>query len=144
MEDVRDALMIGRDSQGQVVRRPLSPHLQVYRPQITTVLSILNRITGVALGAGTVLMTWWMVAAATSPHAWNIVRAFTLSPVGLIMLLGWTVCLAYHTLGSLRHLAWDVGIGFDLRTTHLSGWAAVAGTVLLTAIVWGVALIGWQ
>ena len=143
MRDVRDALLIARNTDGKMVRRPLSPHLQVYRPQITSMGSIANRISGVALGAGTLLLTWWLLAAATSADAWNTVRGFTVSPIGLLMLFGWTLALAYHTLGGLRHLAWDAGWGFDLKTTHATGWAAIAGALVLTCVIWALGFLAW-
>ena len=141
MKDVRDALMVAHTSDGKLVRRPLSPHLQVYRPQITSVLSILNRITGIAASVGTLLLVWWLVAAASGPVAYGHVSAFMRSWLGLFMLFGWTLALFYHFFGGLRHLAWDAGYGFDLRSTHLSGWATVAATVAATVLVWIVALV---
>ena len=83
MKDVRDALMVAHTSDGRLVRRPLSPHLQVYRPQITSILSIMNRLTGIALSVGTLLMVWWLVAAASGPGAFDTVQGFIGSPVGL-------------------------------------------------------------
>ncbi len=105
--------MIGRTTDGRLVRRPLSPHLQVYRPQITSTLSIFHRITGIALSAGTLLMTAWLVSAATSPDAFYTVQAFMFSWIGMLMLFGWTVALFYHLFNGIRHLAWDAGYGFD-------------------------------
>ena len=124
MEDARDALMVARTTDGRLVRRPLSPHLQVYKPQITSVLSIMNRATGIALSAGMLLF----VAAASSDHAYATVSAVMRSWIGLLVLFGWVVSLWYHFFAGVRHLAWDSGYGFDLRTTHRSGWAAVAAT----------------
>ena len=143
MRDVRDALLIARNTDGKMVRRPLSPHLQVYRPQITSILSIMNRITGVALGAGTVLLTWWLLAAATSASAWGDVRAFTLSWVGLLLLFGWTVALVFHTLNGVRHLGWDAGFGYGLKQTHLTGWIVVGATVVLSALIWAAGIALW-
>jgi succinate dehydrogenase / fumarate reductase cytochrome b subunit len=145
MKDVRDALLVARNTEGRMIQRPLSPFMipTHYKPQLTSVLSISNRITGVALGAGTLLLAWWLLAAATSASAWNTVRAFTLSPLGLLLLFGWTLALVYHTLAGLRHLAWDVGAGFELPAVHASGWAVVVGTLVLTALIWGVGLLVW-
>ena len=128
MEDARDALMVARTTDGRLVRRPLSPHLQVYKPQITSVLSITNRATGIALSAGTLLFVWWLVAAASSDHAYATVSAVMRSWIGLLVLFGWVVSLWYHFFAGIRHLAWDSGYGFDLTSTHRSGWAAVAAT----------------
>jgi succinate dehydrogenase cytochrome b556 subunit len=88
MADVRDALLVGRTSDGKLVRRPLSPHLQVYKPQITTITSILHRISGVALGVGTLVLTWWLVAAATSDAAYGRAAWFISSWIGILMLMG--------------------------------------------------------
>lgn len=142
MTDVRDALMVGRASDGKVVRRPLSPHLQVYKPQITSALSIFHRITGVALGAGTLLLVWWLVAAATTDAAYATVSAFIGSPIGYLLLIGWSAALWYHLLSGLRHLAWDAGKGFDLPTVHATGKLVLIGTAVLTVLTWIVVLAG--
>ncbi len=141
MRDVRDALLVGRNTEGQLVRRPLSPHLQVYRPQITSMLSILHRITGVALSLGTLLLVWWLVAAATSDAAYRSVSGFIRSPIGYLLLFGWTAALWYHFCAGLRHLAWDARIGFDLPTVHRTGKAALIATGVLTVLTWIVGLI---
>ncbi len=136
MADVRDALMVGRTSDGKLVRRPLSPHLQVYKPQITTLTSILHRITGVALAAGTVLLVWWLVAAATSDRAYAVATWFIGSWIGLLMLFGWTLALWFHFCNGIRHLFWDFGYGFDLPTAHATGRATLIGAVALTVLTW--------
>ncbi len=141
MTDIRDSLMVGRSSDGRLVRRPLSPHLQVYRPQITSVLSIVNRATGIALCAGALLLVCWLVAAASGEAAYAGVSAFMRSPIGLLLLFGWTVSLWYHFCGGLRHLAWDVGFGLDLPQVHRSGWAVVIATAALTVLTWIVAIV---
>ena len=141
MKDVRDALMVAHTSDGRLVRRPLSPHLQVYRPQLTSVLSIMNRVTGLAASAGTVLLVWWLVAAAAGPQSFDTVQSFIGSPVGLFMLFGWTASLFYHFFGGLRHLAWDAGWGYELDRTHMTGWAAIGATVVCTILVWVAGLI---
>jgi succinate dehydrogenase cytochrome b subunit len=136
MKDVRDALMIAHNSDGKLVRRPLSPHLQVYRPQLTSILSIMNRVTGLAISAGTLMLVWWLVAAATGPSAFDRVQWFVGTPVGLFMLFGWTASLFYHFFNGVRHLAWDAGYGFELPQTHVSGWAAIVATVVATVLTW--------
>jgi succinate dehydrogenase / fumarate reductase cytochrome b subunit len=141
MADVRDALMVAQNSDGKLVRRPLSPHLQAYRPQITSVLSIMHRITGCGLAVGTLLMVWWLVAAASSPGAYATVAGFIASPIGLLLLFGWTVALFYHFLNGIRHLAWDAGFGFELPMVHTSGWAVVIGTAALTVLAWVAGII---
>ena len=140
MTDVRDALTVGHTSDGKLVRRPLSPHLQIYTPQLTSVLSIMNRVTGLAISAGTLLLVWWLAAAASGPSAFATVQWFAGSPVGLFMLFGWTVALYYHFLAGLRHLAWDAGYGYSLEQTHASGWAVVIGSVAATVLTWAVGL----
>ena len=116
--------------------RPLSPHLQVYRWQWTTALSVLHRATGVALGAGALLLAWWLLAAATGPEAFADVRAFLHSIIGRLGLLGLTFALFYHLCNGIRHLVWDFGVGFDVRTARTSGWAALGFAVALTLAAW--------
>lgn len=116
--------------------RPLSPHLQVYRPQLTSVLSITHRATGVALAAGTLLLVWWLVAAATGPEQYATVQAVMGSWLGKLVLLGWTLSLFFHLANGIRHLFWDAGLGFELKTTYASGWLVVAATLVLTALAW--------
>src|ERR1700746_525448 len=116
--------------------RPLSPHLQIYRWQLTSVLSILHRATGVALSAGTILLVWWLVAAASGPGAYEGVENFLGSWLGLLLLFGWTASLFYHLCNGIRHPVWDTGHGLDLKSTHLGGWLVVGGTAMLTLIAW--------
>lgn len=116
--------------------RPLSPHLQVYRPQLTSVLSILHRITGIGLAIGTLLLVWWLIAAAIGPTAFSTVQSFIGSIIGRILLLGWSFALFYHLSNGIRHLVWDAGKGFELTTAYASGRLVVAGSVVLTAISW--------
>jgi succinate dehydrogenase / fumarate reductase cytochrome b subunit len=143
MKEVRDAMMIGHRSDGTTVRRPLSPHLQVYRPQITSILSIMNRITGVATSVGTLLMVWWLVASAGSPKGFASMQGFVGSWFGLLLLFGWTLALVYHFVGGIRHLAWDMGYGWELPQVYASGYAAIAATGILTVLIWIVGLIVW-
>ena len=136
MADVRDALMVGKTSDGKLVRRPLSPHLQVYKPQITSALSIFHRVTGVALSVGTLLLVWWLVAAATSDAAYATASGFIGSWFGMLLLFGWTVALWYHFCAGIRHLFWDAGSGFELPTVHLTGKLVLAATVVLSVLTW--------
>ena len=106
-----------------IPERPLSPHLQVYRLQWTMVLSFLHRITGVALGLGTVLLAWWLVAAASGPEAFATVQNVVGSIPGRFVLLGFTFSLFYHLSNGIRHLFWDLGIGFELKAARTSGCA---------------------
>ncbi|MBV9785755.1 MAG: succinate dehydrogenase, cytochrome b556 subunit [Acidisphaera sp.] len=145
MPDIRDALLVTRNTEGKLVQRPLSPFMlgSAYRFQLTSLLSILHRLTGIAVSVGTLLLTWWLVAAATSPEAYATVSAFMRSWFGLLLLFGWSASLFYHLLNGIRHLAWDGGIGFDLPQVHASGWAVVIGTVVLTVLAWaaGIAVL---
>lgn len=117
-------------------RRPLSPHLQVYRLLINMVMSIVHRITGAALYFGTILLAWWLVAAATGPKTFDYVNAIAGSIPGRIVLLGYTWALIHHMLGGLRHFLWDTGRGFDLKTVRLLSWATIVGSLAITAAIW--------
>lgn len=114
--------------------RPLSPHLQVYRWQITMLTSILHRVTGVALTLGAVLVVWWFAAAAISPEAHATADAVLTSWIGILVLIGSLWALWYHLLNGVRHLVWDAGYGFGLDIMAKTGWAAVIGSVLLTLV----------
>ena len=114
--------------------RPLSPHIQVYRPQITSVLSILHRITGVALSIGTLLLTWWLVSAAYGPEAFETSQAFLGSWFGHLILWGFTFSLFYHLGNGIRHLAWDFGWGFEMPVLQKSGLVVVGFAVVCTLI----------
>ncbi len=123
--------------------RPLSPHLQIYRWQLTSVLSILHRASGVALAAGTILLVWWLGAAADGPEAYAGVQAFLGSWVGRILLFGWSLAFFYHLCNGLRHLWWDTGRGFELRQVYAGGWTVVGATIVLTALAWTLGLSHW-
>jgi len=116
--------------------RPLSPHLQVYRPQFTSVLSILHRMTGVALGLGALLLVYWLAAAAAGPEWFNGARAVAGSWLGWLVLLGFTWALFYHLCNGIRHLFWDIGMGFDLTVARLTGWCVVLASLALTGAAW--------
>ncbi|MFL5257118.1 MAG: succinate dehydrogenase, cytochrome b556 subunit [Rhodopila sp.] len=143
MRDVRDALMVARNTDGKLVRRPLSPHVQIYRWPLSMVLSILHRASGVALAVGTLLMTWWLVAAAVSDEAFAHAQWFMGSAIGLLCLFGWTVALVFHFLSGVRHLAWDAGYGYDAPQYEQSGWAVVIATGVVTLLIWVVGLVIW-
>jgi succinate dehydrogenase / fumarate reductase cytochrome b subunit len=116
--------------------RPLSPHLQVYKWQITMVISICHRATGVALSVGTLMLVWWLVALAMGPQAFAAAQGFMGSWLGNLVLLGWTFSLFFHLANGIRHLFWDAGYGFENKTTTASGWAVVVASVALTVIAW--------
>jgi len=115
--------------------RPTSPHVQIYRWQIGNTLSILHRLTGAALGLGLIALSYWLVSLAGGPDSYAAAGRFFGSPVGLIVLLGWTFSFLFHLLNGVRHLFWDAGRGFERTPRHLSGWLAVLGAVLLTLCV---------
>jgi succinate dehydrogenase / fumarate reductase cytochrome b subunit len=143
MKDVREALMVGRNSEGKLVRRPISPFMlgSAYQFQMSSLTSILHRITGVALGAGTLLFTAWLVCAAAGDSAFSVCQAFLASPVGLFILFGFTLALFYHFCNGIRHLAWDAGKGFELPAMHRSGRLAFAATIVLTVAFWVIAFL---
>jgi len=116
--------------------RPLSPHLQVYKWQITMVLSISHRATGLALSMGTLLLVWWLVALARGPEAFASAQGFVGSWLGKLLLLGWTFSLFFHLANGIRHLFWDAGYGYEIKTTTVSGWVVVAASAALTVIAW--------
>ena len=119
-----------------VQNRPLSPHLQVYRPQLTSVLSITHRLTGVALAVGTLLLIYWLTAAAAGAEAFETAQSFIGSWFGQLLLFGWSLALFYHLCNGIRHLFWDIGAGLDLPTAYRSGYAVLIATVVLTLASW--------
>jgi len=116
--------------------RPLSPNIQIYRPQLTSVLSIANRITGIFLSIGAIGMVVWLIAAATGPQPYAAVQGAMTSWIGQIVLVGFTFAFFLHLCGGIRHLVWDAGYGFELRSIYVSGWAVVAASVVLTVAAW--------
>jgi succinate dehydrogenase / fumarate reductase cytochrome b subunit len=116
--------------------RPLSPHLGIYRRQLTAVLSILHRLAGIGLVVGLVYLVFWLAAAARGADAFDRLQRFNGSILGQLLLLGWTVVFFFHLLNGIRHLAWDIGLGFELPATYRSGWSVLAGTVVLTVGTW--------
>jgi succinate dehydrogenase / fumarate reductase cytochrome b subunit len=124
--------------------RPLSPHLQVYRWQLTSVLSILHRAAGIALAGGTILLLWWLVAAAVGPAAYAGIRGFLGAWYGLALLCAWSIALYYHLCNGIRHLFWDAGHGLELPQVYAGGWAVLAATAALTVVTWVVGLMHWS
>ena len=116
--------------------RPLSPDLQIYRPQLTSVLSISHRITGVALSVGSVLLVFWLIAAASGPQAYSAMQGLIGSWLGRVLLLGWTFSLFFHLCNGIRHLVWDAGYGFELRAIYVSGWTVLIASAVLTLAAW--------
>ncbi len=118
------------------LNRPVSPHLQVYRWTVTMASSILHRATGAALGVGTLLLAWWLMAAATSDDAYALVQLCMSSIPGRFVMLGFTWSLMLHLLHGIRHLIWDTGVGFGLSVARMVGWLVVVGSAILTLMIW--------
>jgi succinate dehydrogenase / fumarate reductase cytochrome b subunit len=116
--------------------RPLSPHLQIYRPMLTMMMSIMHRITGVGLYFGIVLLVWWLTAASFSDGYYDLVQGFFGHWFGRLLLFGFTWALIHHALGGLRHLLWDTGRGFDLKLIEWLARANLAGSIVLTLLLW--------
>ncbi len=112
--------------------RPLSPHLQVYRPQLNSITSILTRITGNALLIGSLLIVWWFLAAATSESYFAVANAVLTSWFGDLVLFGSVWALWYHLLAGVRHLIWDEAKMLDLQSADMLSWAVVIGSVVMT------------
>jgi len=125
------------------IERPLSPHLQIYRPLINMTMSIVHRLTGAALYFGTLLLVWWLTALATNEHYFNYVSAIFASLPGRIVLIGYTWALLHHMLGGLRHFVWDTGHGYDLKTVDRLSWGTLFASLALTALIWLKPLTGW-
>lgn len=120
--------------------RPLSPHLSIYRMPLAGLLSITHRITGIGLTIGTLLLVWWVAAAAYGPDAYATFSWFITSPIGYLLLLGFSVSLFYHLCTGIRHLFWDAGLSLEIVDVNRSNIVVLAGTVILTVIAWVLAL----
>ena len=116
--------------------RPLSPHLQIYKPMLTMMMSIMHRITGVGLYFGIILLMWWLTAASISDSYFDFVQGFFGHWFGRLLLFGFTWALMHHALGGLRHLLWDTGRGFDLNVVEWLARANLAGSIILTLLLW--------
>lgn len=116
--------------------RPLSPHLQIYKPMLTMTLSIVHRITGAALYFGTLLLCWWLIAAAAGPEQFAYVQGFLASFLGQVILFGYVWALIHHMFGGIRHLIWDTGHGFELPTAEAMAMMTIGGSVAATVLVW--------
>ncbi len=121
-------------------QRPLSPHLQVYKPELTMVFSIVHRFTGVALSIGSLVLTWWLMAAATGPEAFGTAQAFLGSWFGQIVLFGFSFALFYHLCNGVRHMVWDSGHLLEIEQVTLSGWIMLGAAAVLTAGAWAIGL----
>ena len=121
---------------GEIHQRPLSPHIQIYRWTLTMFLSILHRATGVALYAGTLLLVWWLMAAATGPEAFALFQGVAGSWIGRLVLFGYTWALFHHMFGGIKHFIWDTGAGFELSAVEWISRGATVIPILLTLISW--------
>ena len=120
--------------------RPRSPNIQIYRPQLTSVLSIANRISGVILAIASVGLVAWLVTAAEGPQAYSAAQSALASLVGRMLLFAVTFAFFLHLCGGIRHLTWDAGYGFELRAIYASGWTVVVASIVLTLAAWMAAL----
>jgi succinate dehydrogenase / fumarate reductase cytochrome b subunit len=118
------------------VERPLSPHLFIYKPMLTMFMSIAHRITGTALYFGTLLIAWWLLAAASGPNTYAAMGSFINSIFGRLILFGYTWALLHHMLGGIRHLIWDTGRGFGPYEREWLAIATLVGSISLTIIIW--------
>ncbi len=116
--------------------RPLSPHLQIYRPQLTSTLSIIHRATGVALSVGAFGVAGWLYLLAGDAAGYADWRQLLATPLGCAAVFGFAWAMMYHLLNGIRHLAWDAGWGLDLKRTYQTGWAVVVLSIVLTALIW--------
>jgi succinate dehydrogenase cytochrome b subunit len=130
---------IGRASEarGSTQRlRPLSPNIQIYRPQLTSVLSIANRISGLALSLASVGLVAWLIAAVSGPEAFSAIQRAISAWPGQVVLFGFTFAFFLHLCGGIRHLVWDTGHALDLRSIYLGGWTVVIASIVLTLADW--------
>ncbi|MBV9557759.1 MAG: succinate dehydrogenase, cytochrome b556 subunit [Pseudolabrys sp.] len=124
------------DSATPLRPRPISPHLPVYRLTLTMAMSIVHRITGAALYFGTILLAWWLIAAAVGPNAYSNVEWFMGTIIGKLILFGYTWALLHHALGGIRHLIWDLGYGFEHNEREMLTLATIIGSIGLTVVIW--------
>ena len=122
-------------------QRPISPHLQIYKPQLTSVLSITHRGTGIFLSLGTLVLCYWLLAIAGGPAAYAEAQGIINSWYGQLLLFAWVASLYYHLCNGIRHLFWDAGYGLELKTTYASGYAVVVVSVILTVVTWIIAAL---
>lgn len=115
---------------------PLSPHLQIYRPQLTSMMSILHRATGIALAVGTLVLLYWLVAAAQGMEAYETAQRCISSLPMQLLLVGWTFAFYYHLCNGVRHLLWDSGWGFELGTAYKTGYIVIAAALVMTVLSW--------
>lgn len=115
-------------------KRPLSPHLQIYKWQITSVMSILHRFAEIALSFGLLMFAWWIISMALGVEAFYTFQKFCSSWIGQLMLIGWSFAIFFHMFSNVRYLLWDLGYGFELRTVSITGWLVVVGSAVAAAV----------
>ncbi|MFH1159068.1 MAG: succinate dehydrogenase, cytochrome b556 subunit [Pseudomonadota bacterium] len=118
------------------IDRPLSPHVEIYRWPFPAILSISHRATGAGLAMGAILVTAWLFAALSGDDAFALAQSFRDSIIGRLMLFGWLFAFVYHLLNGVRHMRWDAGYGFDLKSTYRSGWIMVCGASVISILTW--------
>lgn len=133
--------MAGAETVRPEHKRPLSPHLQIYRWTWTMAMSIFHRITAIALYVGTIFLAFWLVALASGPQAYERAAWFFGSPIGYLILFGYTWALMHHMLGGLRHFVWDFGMGFEPAQRFLLAKLTLVGSISLTLVIWVVVLL---
>lgn len=121
-------------------QRPLSPHLQIYKPQLTSILSILHRATGVALSIGSIILVSWVVALSLGEIAYSSYSMIINNWFGKLVLFGFTFGLFYHLSNGIRHLFWDAGYGYDLKLAYTSGALVIISSLTLTIVTWFIVL----
>ena len=121
--------------------RPISPHLQIYKPMLTMMMSIVHRITGAALYFGMLLLAWWLIAAASGPNAYANVEWFMGTLIGRVILFGYTWALMHHMLGGIRHLIWDTIHGFEPAEREMLALSTLVGSIAFTLVLWGIAYL---
>lgn len=121
--------------------RPLSPHLQIYKPQLTSLLSITHRATGIFLSLGALVLCYWLLAIAAGPEVYQQAHSLLGSWFGQLLIFAWVASFYYHLCNGIRHLFWDAGYGLELKTTYASGYAVVIATVILTVVTWIIAVM---
>jgi succinate dehydrogenase / fumarate reductase cytochrome b subunit len=124
------------EKSSQTASRPVSPHMQIYKWEVTMLVSFLHRVTGVALAAGTILLVGWLWSAAYSPACFDGIHKFLISDLGQGLLLAWTASFYFHFCNGIRHLFWDVGLGFDIATSKHTAWLVWFASAFFTVCTW--------
>lgn len=125
------------------IERPLSPHLQVYKPQMTSTLSIFHRAAGAALSFGAFMVVWMLVAAVSGPAEYEVFTSFIGSTVGQVLVVAWSVAFFYHFSNGIRHLFWDTGNLFKIKNAYRAGYIVLLSTIIFSALFWYTVMPGW-